>query len=249
MFLAFLIEKTPKPEPPPSLTEHGSLTFLGSQEAPRCCPPNVFHQRTSTLIYSVVRKKLPAQQFTLLPHLLPPTAIAAPPRAPLFLLLFTDTAVLCQCVTSQCSSPEHAKTFPAANRAGMGEWLPYGVHTLAPCLLLPLPPFPRGRRLMGMMGRTRRRRINKRIGKLTFRVKFDMQLSSLVGAGRLPTAKPALPNLPFYHLRVDRKDCSSALFLSCLVIEEMVTGSRCWAALLPAATGLAWLRAKLPDTP
>lgn len=145
-------------------------------------------------------------------------------------------------------SPEHAKTIPAVNRAGTGEWLPYGVHPSTPDYFTS-PSLSTGAEVDGHDGRTRRRR-NKRIGSLSFRVKFEKRLSSLAGSGHLPTAKPAPPNLSFYHLCVDRKDGSSGLFLSCLVIEEMVTGSRCWAALLPAAAGLAWLRAsQLPDTP
>lgn len=209
----------------------------------------------STLIYSAVRKKLAAQQFTLLPLLLllPPTAIATPPPpGPLFLLLFTDTAVLCQYVTSQRSSPEHAKKLSQQRlQEGRENGFHMGyTHTLHPPSFTS-PSFSTEAEGDGHDGRTRRRRRrNRRIGSLSFRVRLDMRLSSLAGAGRLPTAKPALPNLSFYHPCVDRKDCSSGLFLSCLVIEEMVTGSRCWAALLPAATGLAWRRAsQLPDTP
>lgn len=81
LFVAFLIEKTPKSEPPPSPTEHGSLTFLGSQEAPRCCPPNVFHQGTGTLIYSVVRKN-----WRLSNSLSYPYSSRQPPSPPLLLL-------------------------------------------------------------------------------------------------------------------------------------------------------------------
>lgn len=155
------------------------------------------------------------------------------------------------------SSSEHAKTFPAVNRGGTGRMASiWGYNTPLPpqppplslsLSLLPLPPSPQSQR--GHDGRERRRR-NKRIGSLSLRVKSEMWLSSLVGVGCLPTAKPVLPNLSFYHLCVDRKDCSSGLFLSRSVIEEMVTGSQSWAALLPAATGLTWLRAsQLPDTP
>lgn len=242
----FLIEKTPKSEPPPSPTEHGSLTFLGSQEAPRCCPPNVFHQGTGTLIYSVVRKNWQLSN-SLLPLLLPPTAIVTPPSpGSLFLLLFTDTAVLCQCMTSQA----HLQSTAKHSQQRMEEGQENGFHMgCTPPPPFTSPFFSTRAEVDGHDGRTRRRR-NKRIGSLSFGVKFEMRLSSFAGAGCLPTAKSALPNLSFYHLCVDRKDCSSGLFLSCSVIEEMVTGSRCWAALLPAATGLAWLWAsQLPDTP
>lgn len=204
-------------------------------------PPECFPSRNRHANLQCGEKKLAAQQFALS---CPPSS-RQPPPLPLsvlsFLLLFPDTAVLCQCVTSQCSSPENVKTFPAVNR-GMGEWLPYGVHTSP--RYFTSPSFSTGAEVVG------RRRRNERIGSLSFLVKFEMRLSSFPGAGRLPTAEPALPNLSFYHLSVDRKGCSSGLFLSCSVIEEMVTGSRCWAALLPAATGLAWLWAsQLPDTP
>lgn len=75
-----LIEKTPKAEPLSSQTERGSLTFLGSQEAPRQCPPNVFHQGTGTLIYSVVRKN-----WRLSNSLSYPSSSRQPPSPPLLL--------------------------------------------------------------------------------------------------------------------------------------------------------------------
>lgn len=149
------------------------------------------------------------------------------------------------------SSPVHAKTFPSIEEGRENGFHMGHTHTLTPIPTRSFTSFSFSTEaeVDGHDGRTGRRR-NRRIGSLSVRVKSEMRLSSLAGAGCLPTAKPALPNLSFYRLCVDRKDCSSARFLSRSVIEEMVTGSRCWAALLPAATGLAWLRAsQLPDTP
>lgn len=99
-------------------------------------------------------------------------------------------------------------------------------------------------------GRTRSKGRNRRFGSLSSRVKHKKELSSLAGARCLPTAQPVLPNPSFYCPGVDRKECSSGLSVPHPVIEETVTGSLCWAALLPAAAGLAWLQASLrPDTP
>lgn len=94
--VASLIEKTP--EPP---TEHGPLQFLGSQEAPTTpigvAPTNVSNQGTQHAHLQCGENPPPekqaAQQFTR--HRQPPPPPPLPP-GPLFLLLFTDTALLCQ---------------------------------------------------------------------------------------------------------------------------------------------------------
>ena len=117
------IEETPNPEPPVSLTEHGSFTF--ARRPPQCYPLNVFHQQTGTLICSVVKKMWRLSTSRSYPHLPPPTATLPP-------LLFTDTAVQCQCVTSQTyrqSTPKQRK------KEGRGECIPYVLRSPCPHLL------------------------------------------------------------------------------------------------------------------
>ncbi len=79
---------------------------------PSVLPPKCFPSRDQHANLQCGEKKTAAQQFTLFALLLPPTAIASPPSlASLFLLLFTDTAVLCQRVTSQAhlqNTPKHS---------------------------------------------------------------------------------------------------------------------------------------------
>lgn len=120
---AISIEETPNPEPPhfPDRTR----LFHICEEAPSVLPPECFPSTDWHANLQCGEENVASQHFTLLPHLLPPTAT-------LPLLLFTDTAVQCQCVTSQTyrqSTPKQRK------KEGRGECIPYVLRSPCPHLL------------------------------------------------------------------------------------------------------------------
>lgn len=144
LFEAVLIETIQNPSyTHPSTTQPSHISSISG--GPSVLPPECFPSSNRHANLQCGEKKVARQQFafsTPNPSLLM-TATANPPPPPprsVSLLLFPDTAVLCQCVTSQRSSPENVKTFPAAPGGGMEEWLPYGLH-LCPFFTPSYPSF------------------------------------------------------------------------------------------------------------